>query len=124
MYVYLLDDHAINISSSSYFFFFSNKIRFNADMDWRTRGEDDIHNGNLIGTGGNMRRKDAGIFRGNKAHSCYYQGFRFYNFEQFFKHRNLIDVPIFENTMAYRNREHGIYTYSKWGGSNLCSMCS
>ena len=90
-------------------------------MDWRTRGEDDKHNGNLIGTGGNMRRKDAGIFRGNKAHSCYYHGMRFYNFEQYFKHRNFENVPVFENTMVYRNREHGIYTYSKWSGSSLCS---
>ena len=95
--------------------------RWNADMDWRTRGEDDKHNGNLIGTGGNMRRKDAGIFRGNKAHSCYYHGMRFYNFEQYFKHRNFENVPVFENTMVYRNREHGIYTYSKWSGSSLCS---
>lgn len=60
-----------------------------------------------------MRSKPLGVFRNNKAHSNYWQGFRFHHFEQFFQFRNDVDVPIFEGTMAYRNREQGIYSYSK-----------
>lgn len=47
------------------------------------------------------------------AHSNHYAGFRLYNFEQFFTFRNEIDVPVFENLKAYRNREWGIYIYSE-----------
>ena len=47
------------------------------------------------------------------AHSNYYAGFRMYHFEQFYTFRNEIDVPVFENLKAYRNREWGIYIYSE-----------
>lgn len=93
--------------------YLSTQCRWDADMDWRSWGEDNISNGNLIGPGGSMRHKPLGVFRNNKAHSNYWQGFRLHHFEQFFQFRNDVDVPIFEGTMAYRNREHGIYAYSK-----------
>lgn len=89
-------------------------------MDWRNRGEDNKDRGNLISPNNSRRRLPLGTFKNNKAHSNYWQGFRFHHFEQFFQYRNDVDVPKFENMMAYRNREHGIYAYSKLLG--LCSI--
>lgn len=90
------------------------------DGDWRTVGEDQCDRCNLIGSSKNMRRNRLGAFRGNKAHSNMWQGFRLHHFEQFFQYRNDIDVPVFEDVWAYRNREHGIYTYNviaaEWRG--------
>ncbi len=49
-------------------------------------------------------------FKDNKSHSNNWQGFNLYDFEQFFTFRDDVNVPVFENLSAYRNREHGIYT--------------
>jgi hypothetical protein len=90
---------------------------FEMDMDWRTRGEDNAHNANLIGPGGSMRRKPMRIFRYNTAHSNWWQGYRLHHFEQYW---NWGATPLFENTSAYRNREHGIYTYSELRKADVC----
>jgi len=96
---------------------------FEMSLDWKTYGEDDKSNGNLIGPGGSMRRKAMGIFRDNTAHSSLYQGFRLHHFEQFFTFHNEVDVPIFQNMKAYRNMNHGIYAYNviaaEWRGGLL-----
>ena len=66
-----------------------------------------------------MRRTSLGTFRGNKAHSNMWQGYRLHHFEQFFQYRNDIEgegVPVFEDTWAYRNREQGVYSYSEYHG--------
>ena len=85
------------------------------NLYYRTYGEDKVNsNSNRIGPGGNPRRKAMKTFRGNKAHSNYYRGFILENFEQFFSFRNEVNVPIFENLKAYRNREWGIYTNSEF----------
>ena len=91
-------------------------------MDWRNRGEDNKDRGNLISPNRSRRRLPLGTFKNNKAHSNYWQGYRFHHFEQFFQYRNDVDVPKFENMMAYRNREHGIYAYSKFLGSILLPL--
>ena len=89
-------------------------------MDSRTYGEDGINsNSNRIGSGGNMRRKPMGAFRDNTAHSNYRSGFIIEHFEQWFNTRDDSNLPIFENTKAYRNRERGIYSYSE-----SCMFCS
>ena len=83
-------------------------------MDWRIWGEDNADRKNLIGPGGNPRRVPMRTFRGNTAHTNYYQGFILANFEQFYTYRDEVHNPIFENMKAYRNREQGIYTRSKY----------
>ncbi len=86
------------------------------NLNWRTHGEDNVADGNLIGPRGSPRRKKMGVFRDNTAHSSWNQGYRLHNFEQFYTFRNEVDVPIFENIKAYRNREQGIYAYSEYSG--------
>jgi len=81
--------------------------RFSMRLHWRTKGEDDVTNGNLIGTKGSMRQRRQGVFRGNKAHSCVYaEGIRIEGFEQFYSDH---PSPKFEDMSAYRNYGHGIY---------------
>jgi len=41
------------------------------------------------------------------------------NFEQFYAFRNAVNIPKFENTMAYRNREQGIYTWNNVAAAYL-----
>ena len=77
------------------------------NLDWKTRGEDDVYDGNLIGPKGNVRRKRQGVFRGNKAHSSLWgEGIYIVNFEQFYSDN---PPPKFEDMSAYRNYGHGIY---------------
>ena len=86
-------------------------------MHWALYGEDYKYYAQYIGPRQGMRRTTLGTFRGNKAHSNEWQGFRLHHFEQFFSHRNEVDgegVPVFEDTWAYRNYQHGIYTYSEY----------
>lgn len=59
---------------------------------------------------GSIRRLEMKTFRDNKAHSNTWQGFSFYDFEQFLELRDYERVPIFHNVQSYRNREHGIYS--------------
>jgi len=96
---------------------------FEAALNYKCYGEDDKSQANTIGSTGSMRRRAMGTFRNNKAHSNYWQGIRLHHFEQFFTFRDEVNVPIFENTKAYRNREHGIYTdnvqAAEWRGGSL-----
>ena len=94
-----------------------------AALHWAINGEDNVHQGNLIGESKGMRYRPLGTFRNNKAHTNDWQGFRFHHFEQFFSYRNEVNIPVFENMMAYRHREHGIYAYNviaaDWRGGKV-----
>jgi hypothetical protein len=73
--------------------------------DWRTLGEDNVDTGK-----GSIRRLEMKTFKDNKSHSNNWQGFIFYDFEQFFSYRDYDRVPLFENIWSYRNQQQGIYT--------------
>jgi hypothetical protein len=62
------------------------------------------------------------LIQRKQAHSNFWQGFLLENFEQFDAFRNAVNVPKFENMMAYRNREQGISTWSKLCGNQIAVL--
>ena len=52
------------------------------------------------------------MFKDNKAHSNYREGFQLSSFEKFFRDRDPVNTVTFENLSAYRNGEQGVYVYN------------